>query len=138
MPDQQTAPLTDARFLAVLRHVADIVVDATGEGRNGEVFVRAYRPRPADAPWDVMPEAISYTDWLGEQIETALLAQDDQTRAMLEARARLGQNIRLIEDIKLDRIREALLDPAEAPISFDDINTLLDFVDEVRKIAKEI
>lgn len=135
VPKQQ---LTDARFLAVLRHITDAVVDATGEGRNGEVMVRLYQPLPADAPWDAVPEEMSYSDWLEEQIDTALLANDEQVRAMLDARARLGQNIRLVEDIKLDRIRTALLDPDEALAVTDDIGALLDFVDEVRKIAKEI
>lgn len=131
---------TDGRFLDVLRAAGSAVLDATGEGRNGEVFM-AWRTDPAADDWspaDRYPEA----EWIADQVDGFLREPADPVagplRVMLEARARLGQNIRLIEDIRLDRIRTALLDPDEAPAVSDDISALLDFVAEVRKIAKEI
>jgi hypothetical protein len=120
MTDQQTAPLTDARFLGVLRHVADTAVDATGEGRNGELWL----------------ERESVGPWLDEQVGNALRSPGDQLRAMLEARARFGQNIRLIEDIDVERLRRVR--PRLLEREGDQLDALLDFVDEVRKIAKEI
>lgn len=145
MADTAARPVTDARFLEVLQTVADQVVDATGEGRNGESF-QAYR--------DVVdvfetPAAIPYTVWLREQVEGTLSRPaSDRVRAMLEARARLGENIRLIADIDIVRARQnvrrlvrdrgrvgAGLRPTD---ELDEFETLLDFVAEVREIAKDI
>lgn len=133
MPETTARPITDARFLDVLTTVADQVVDATGEGRNGDTF-QAYR--------DVVdvfetPAAIPYTVWLREQIEGALRKPaSEPVRSMLEARDRLGENVLLIAEIDLKRLRGAL-DKID-PIGAEDLDMLLDFVAEVRKIAKDI
>lgn len=134
MADRQTTQsVTDTRFVEVLRLACDAVVDATGEGRNGDVFF-AYKPVPPDAPWDVTPDVMTYAEWLTEHLGIFLRSSCEPLRMMVDARARLGQNVRLVEDIDLDRLRAGLDDSDKA----DKIDALLDFVAEVRKIAKEI
>lgn len=131
MVDQQTAtPVTDTRFLDVLRLVCGSVVDATGEGRNGEVFM-AYRRQVGVFE---LPASIPYRTWLGEQVDAALRSEIGPLQAMLAARTRLGENVRLVQDIDLERLRASLDDSDKS----DGIDALLDFVAEVRNIAKEI
>lgn len=123
MTDHQAAPAaTDTRFLDALRAVCSAVVDDTGEGRNGELWI----------------ERVDAGEWLTGILEQILRDPAGPLARMLAARVRLGENVRLVEDIDVERIRTALLDPDEAPAVSDDISALLDFVAEVRKIAKEI
>lgn len=132
MTETATA-VTDTRFRDVLTTIADQVVASTGEGRNGDVF-HAYREQ---VDFFQARAEIPYTVWLREQIEAALQAPaDEKTRAMLDARTRFGENVSMIADIKLDRIR-GVLDDVD-PLAADHLDTLLDFVAEIRKIAKEI
>jgi hypothetical protein len=150
MADTATRQMTDARFLEVLRTVADQVVDQTGTSVNGEVW-NAYRPYPEDAPDGYIPGYIPPDVWIAEQVEAALTqpaTNAETVSAMLAARARLGENIRLIEDINLYRVRDNLrrlirdqgrvgaeLRPAD---ELDEFEALLDFVAEIRQIAKDI
>lgn len=152
MADTTARPVTDTRFLDVLRAVTDQVVDQTGEGRNGEVWV-AYREWPEDPPVGFFPAAIEPSEWIAEQVQAALTnpaTHADEISRMLAARARLGENVRLIEDINLYRVRDCLrrlirnqgkgkvgAEPLPAD-ELDQFETLLDFVAEVCKIAKDI
>jgi hypothetical protein len=145
MADTTARAITDARFLDVLAAVADQVVDHTGEGTNGECWL-AWRRGPSGAR-----EAIPPSEWVAEQVENALrepVANADKISAMLEARARLGENVRLIADINLYRVRDNLrrlirdqgrIGAAPQPADeLDQFETLLDFVAEIRQIAKDI
>lgn len=152
MADTTARTITDARFLGVLAAVADQVVDQTGTSNNGEVWVGTYRHQETGEPWkDYIPEEIPPSEWVAEQVEAALrepATETDKIRDMLAARARLGENIRLIEDINLYRVRDNLrrmirdqgrigAEPQPAD-ELDQFEALLDFVAEVRKIAKDI
>jgi hypothetical protein len=125
--------VTDTRFRDVLITIADQVVASTGEGRNGDVF-HAYREQ---VDFFESRAEIPYTVWLREQIEAALQSPaDEKTRAMLDARTRFGETVGMTADIKLDRIR-GVLDKVD-PHAADDLDALLDFVAEIRKVAKDI
>lgn len=136
MPEPtSTKPATDQRFHAVLCAVADAAVNRTGTSLNAEAWL-AYRPLPADAPWDAVPEEYTAEEWMREVVVDPFLEEPtDEVRAMLAARSRLGQNVRLIEGTDLDRVRARL---REQDALSDTVDELLDFVAEIRKIAKEI
>jgi hypothetical protein len=121
MDQTTTTPATDARFLDVLRTACAVMFEETGEGRNGELYI----------------EREDRGEWLGEVVDTFLREAPGPLRAMLDARARLGENVRLVEDIDVERIRTQL-DDVPVAILVERLDALLDFVAEIRKIAKEI
>lgn len=140
MTDQTLPPpAADARFSAVLREIADRTLDQTGEGRNGDVFI-AYKLLPAGANELARPEPMSASEWLDDVLGMFLREPGDQLRAMLAARARLGENLHLIKDIDIARLRGfgVTTDQEEAMLIFEQIGALFDFVAEVRQIAKDI